>query len=132
MHLALLRLLCFLAYFLIWAPCLFFQALDNLVAWIVVDCTQLEKEINEWHKLCDCAKRAFKKWKANKAAQAKEKKDLDERLEQSEGQVQSLQDDVETHGNELVELHDEICWAQEAKNKDDFNLKLLGFELAQL
>lgn len=63
--------------------------------------------------------------KADKVAWVEEKKNLMKWLVQSEGQVHLLQGGMETHGCELAELCDKVCRAQEAKNKDDFNLRLL-------
>lgn len=61
----------------------------------------------------------------DKVAWHEESKDLTDKLEQVEGQVQQLQGEVEIHDCELSELHAEVCQAQEAHNKDDFMSKLL-------
>lgn len=73
----------------------------------------------------------FKKWKANKAkldTLVEEKKDLEVKLKQSKGHIHLLQGDVETQDNVLIKLCDDVSLGEEAKNRDDFYLRLLKSE----
>lgn len=77
----------------------------------------MDEEAKEHKRLSNLALGDLDKLKADRVAWGKKRKDILEKLEQSNGEVKRLSGEVEIHDGKLVNLRNDIRLAQEVRNR---------------